>query len=71
MFPVSYFVYSVNYLVCLLITIRTNQVGAYNACYMLVWNFMVAITTVVLGIRPQIYSQVAIDRKSQPTIYYI
>ena len=30
MFPINYLVYSVKYLVCLLLTTRTNQVGEYN-----------------------------------------
>ena len=30
MFPISYFVYSINYFICLLTTRRTNQIGGYN-----------------------------------------
>ena len=33
MFTICYFVCSVNYYVCLLITTRTNQSGEYNRCH--------------------------------------
>ena len=50
MLSISYLVYSVNYLVCLLIT-RTNQVGEYS---MLVWDLWFIITTFVLGLCPRV-----------------
>ena len=43
MFFINYFVYDVNYLVCLLITTRTNQIGKYNTYCMLVWDLWFTI----------------------------
>ena len=54
MFPVSYLVYSVNYLVCLLITTRANQV--YIVWYMVVAGFMACLKLIAFLLQESVSS---------------
>ena len=63
MLPINYLVYSVNYLISLPITTRTNQVGEYNS-YSGIYTFK-------LQLSPLSSLRVFIDHKSQPIMHYI
>ena len=60
MFPISYFVFSVNYLVCLLMT---NHIGGYNTMHVCLWF------TITTTCPPALLSMV-IDPKGLPCIMH-
>ena len=58
MLSISYLLYSVHYLVCLLITTKTIRLE--NIC-MLVWDLRFTITTLVLGLHPGVRCLLSIN----------